>query len=94
VSTSISVSMTLMLVSITHYVKQIVNALIATLKTCGKRPPDEKLPFHRAGTHRREYLKDLLEFRKRRDQQRKRSIERIAKEEVAHGTYDDFRLPK
>src|ERR1700736_4961138 len=55
---------------------------------------DEKLPFHRAGTHRRVYLKDVLEFRKRRDQQRKGSIERIAKEEVAHGTYDDFPLPK
>ena len=55
---------------------------------------DEKLPFHRAGTDRRVYLKDVLEFRKRRDQQRKGSIERIAKEEVAHGTYDDFPLPK
>jgi hypothetical protein len=39
-------------------------------------------------------LKDVLEFRKRRDQQRKGSIERIAKEEVAHGTYDDFPLLK
>ena len=55
---------------------------------------DEKLPFHRTGTHRRVYLKDVLEFRKRRDQQRKGSIERIAKEEVARGTYDDFPLPK
>ena len=55
---------------------------------------DDKLPFHRAGTHRRVYLKDVLEFRKRRDQQRKGSIERIAKEEVAHGTYDDFPLPQ
>jgi excisionase family DNA binding protein len=54
----------------------------------------EKLPFHRTGTHRRVYLKDVLEFRKRRDQQRKESIERIAKEEVTQGTYDDFPLPK
>jgi excisionase family DNA binding protein len=54
----------------------------------------EKLPFHRTGTHRRVYLKDVLEFRKRRDQQRKESIERIAKEEVAQRTYDDFPLPK
>jgi len=38
--------------------------------------------------------KDVLEFRKRRDQQRKESIERIAKEEVARGTYGDFLLPK
>ena len=55
---------------------------------------EEKLPFHRTGTHRRVYLKDVLEFRKRRDQQRKESIEKIAKEEVAQGTYDDFPLPK
>jgi excisionase family DNA binding protein len=55
---------------------------------------DEKLPFHRTGTHRRVYLKDVLEFRKRRDQQRKESIERIAKEEVVRGTYDDFLLPE
>jgi excisionase family DNA binding protein len=55
---------------------------------------DQKLPFHRIGTHRRVYLKDVLEFRKRRDQQRKESIKRIAKEEVARGTYDDFPLPE
>jgi excisionase family DNA binding protein len=55
---------------------------------------DQKLPFHRIGTHRRVYLKDVLEFRKRRDQQRKESIKRIAKKEVARGTYDDFPLPE
>jgi excisionase family DNA binding protein len=54
---------------------------------------DDKIPFHRTGTHRRVYLKDVLEFRKRRDQRRKESIGRIAKEEVAQGTYDDRRLP-
>jgi excisionase family DNA binding protein len=52
---------------------------------------DQKLPFHRTGTHRR--VKDVLKFRKRRDQQRKGSIARIAKEEVAQGTYGDFPLP-
>ena len=55
---------------------------------------DDKISFHRTGTHRRVYLKDVLEFRKRRDHQRKESIERVAKEEVAQGTYDDFPLPK
>jgi excisionase family DNA binding protein len=55
---------------------------------------DERLSFHRTGTHRRVYLKDVLEFRKRQDQQRKGSIERIAKEEVAQRTYDDSPLPK
>jgi len=55
---------------------------------------DGKIPFHRTGTHRRVYLKDVLAFRTRRDQQRKESIERIAREEVEKGTYDDFPLPK
>ena len=48
----------------------------------------------RYDTHHSIYLQDLLEFRKRRDQQRKESIERSAKKEVAQGTYDDFPLPK
>src|ERR1700688_5182998 len=117
VSTSMSVVMTLILVSITHYVKEILDVLLLSVlkimqegKAVSIVPQmqelttqraanllgvsrqffvrlldDEKLPFHRAGTHRRVYLKDVLEFRKRRDQQRKGSIERIAKEEVAHG---------
>jgi len=38
-------------------------------------------------------LKDVREFKKRRDPQRRESIERIAKEEVDKGTYDDFPLP-
>jgi excisionase family DNA binding protein len=49
-----------------------------------------KIPHHRTGTHRRIYLKDLLAFRLQRDQQRKKAIERIAKEEVEQGTYNDY----
>ncbi len=52
-----------------------------------------KIPFHRTGTHRRVYLKDVLAFRTQRDRQRKEAIERIAKEEIEKGTYDDFPLP-
>jgi len=48
-----------------------------------------KIPHHRTGTPRRIYLKDLLAFRLQRDQQRKKAIERIAKEEVEQGTYND-----
>jgi excisionase family DNA binding protein len=70
------------------------NLLGVSRQFCVRLLDDEKLPFHRTGTHRRVYLKDVLEFRKRRDQQRKESIERIAKEEVARGTYDDFPLPE
>lgn len=53
-----------------------------------------KIPFHRTGTHRRVYLKDVLAFRTQRDRQRKEAIERIAKEEIEKGTYDDFPLPR
>ncbi len=53
-----------------------------------------KIPYHRTGTHRRIYLKDLLAFRLQRDQHRRKAIERIAKEEVEQGTYNDFPIPE
>jgi len=55
---------------------------------------NEKLPFHRAGTHRRIYLTDLLAFRERRDGERRKAIERIATQEVKDGTYDQFIPPE
>ena len=55
---------------------------------------DGNLPFHRAGTHRRIYLKDLLAYKKRRDRERHRSIVRMARMEVAAGTYDKVVLPE
>jgi excisionase family DNA binding protein len=49
-----------------------------------------KIPFHRAGTHRRVYLQDLISFRKRRDRRRHEAIEQMARDAVKQGVYDEF----
>ena len=52
------------------------------------------LPFHMVGSHRRVYLKDLLAYRKRRDEERHDSINRMARMEMEAGTYDKVALPE
>jgi excisionase family DNA binding protein len=47
-----------------------------------------KIPFHKVGTHRRVSMKDVLEFRRKRDASRKRMLGEIAREAVEDGTYD------
>jgi excisionase family DNA binding protein len=49
-----------------------------------------KIRYHRTGTHRRIYLKDVLEYRDLRDQERHAAIRRMARQEVEDGTYDTF----
>jgi excisionase family DNA binding protein len=49
-----------------------------------------KIPFHRAGTHRRVYLQDLISFRKERDRRRHEAIAEIARDAVKDGVYDEF----
>lgn len=49
-----------------------------------------KIPFHRAGTHRRVYFQDLISFRKERDRRRHAAIERMARDAVKDGVYDEF----
>src|ERR1700733_13252306 len=51
-----------------------------------------KLAFHRAGTHRRIYLQDLMAYKKERDRQRREALDQMAREEVEAGTYDVFVL--
>ena len=53
-----------------------------------------ELPFHKAGSHRRIYLKDLLAFQKRRDEERKAALNRIAKEAFESGLYDRTGIPE
>ena len=51
------------------------------------------IPFHRTGTHRRVQLKSVLEYLRKRDQERHESIRNMANKELAEGTYDAFILP-
>ena len=53
-----------------------------------------EIPFHKAGTHRRIYLKDVLAYRNRRDAERKRILTELAKRDVADGTYDAVYIPE
>lgn len=52
------------------------------------------LPYHKAGSHRRIFLKDLVAYRKRRDVERKAALDRIAKEAFTSGLYDRTGIPE
>jgi excisionase family DNA binding protein len=52
-----------------------------------------KLSFHYTGTHRRVLLKDLLDYKSRREQARRESIVRIARQSEELGDYDKFIPP-
>lgn len=52
-----------------------------------------EIPFHMVGTHRRIYLKDLLEYRDHRDAERKRILSALAKRDMEDGTYDTIYVP-
>lgn len=50
-----------------------------------------EIPYHLVGTHRRIYARDLLAYKSRRDQDRRKVLRDLAKEEAADGLYD--RIP-
>ena len=52
------------------------------------------LPYHKVGSHRRIYLKDLLAYQKRRDVERKAALDRIAREAFESGLYDRTGIPE
>lgn len=49
-----------------------------------------KIPFHRTGTHRRVYSKDVLEFRARRKTERRSQLEAMMQETQEAGGYPEF----
>ena len=53
-----------------------------------------ELPHHKAGSHRRIYLKDMAAYQKRRDGERKAALDRIAKEAFESGLYDRTGIPE
>lgn len=47
-----------------------------------------RIPFHRVGTHRRIYARDVLAFRASRDTARRRVLDGLSRAEVAEAIYD------
>ena len=52
-----------------------------------------KIPFHMVGTHRRIYLKHLLEYKKERDLRRHEILAEMARADVEAGVYDKVVVP-
>lgn len=52
-----------------------------------------EIPFHMVGSHRRIYLRDLLEYKHQRDVARHEAINNMARAEMEAGTYDKVVLP-
>lgn len=52
------------------------------------------LPYHKAGSHRRIYLKDLAAYQRRRDAERKAALSSIAREAFESGLYDLTGIPE
>src|SRR5205814_1150787 len=46
------------------------------------------VPFHRVGAHRRVYFKDLLEFQKKRDKERREAMNKLFNRVEEAGLYD------
>jgi excisionase family DNA binding protein len=52
------------------------------------------IPFHMVGSHRRIYLRDLMDYKRRRDAARHEAINNMARTEMEEGTYDRVLLPE
>jgi len=48
---------------------------------------NNEIPFHRVGAHRRVYFKDLLEYQKRRDGERRHTLDELSKAVDDAGMY-------
>lgn len=53
-----------------------------------------ELPFQKAGTHRRIFLRDLVAYQKRRDAARKAALNQIAKAAFESGLYERTGIPE
>jgi excisionase family DNA binding protein len=86
-------------ISIRPYTQELTTQQAADL-LCVSRPYLVKLleegaiRFHKTGTHRRIYLRDLVEYKSLRDESRHTSIERMARAAQEAGLYDKVLLPE
>jgi excisionase family DNA binding protein len=47
-----------------------------------------QIPFHKVGTHRRVYARDVLAYKAKRDTERRRLLNELVLAEIEDGTYD------
>jgi excisionase family DNA binding protein len=52
------------------------------------------MAYHRVGNQRRVYLRDVLEFAKKRDEERLAALDRLSRDAFETGLYDRNVLPK
>ncbi len=52
-----------------------------------------EIPHHKTGTHRRIYLKDVLGYQKKRDLERKKILDELARKAVEEEDYDRVYAP-
>jgi len=53
----------------------------------------EEIPFHKTGSHRRIYRKDVMNYLAKRDKQRNRILGEMARRAVVEGDYDQMYVP-
>src|SRR5271154_4755499 len=46
-----------------------------------------QIPFHKVGTHRRIYVRDVIAYKAKRDISRRRTLDNLARREFAKGDY-------
>lgn len=49
-----------------------------------------QIPYHKVGSHRRVYFKDLLEYIQTRDQKRRATLDSLSKDIIEAGIYDSI----